>query len=77
MSNQEIANNYSDNHLEPQDEFSLEAWNGGEIYRGEKYLEFFNGDIVLDSKEELLEYIGDNWEKFYEVILENADKRTA
>lgn len=76
MSNKQAAN-WSDNHLGPKDEFALEAWNQGEIYRGEQYLEFFNGDIVLDSKEELLEYISDNWDDFYETILGNADKRTA
>lgn len=77
MNNDQLAANWSDNHLEPVDEFVMEAWNGGEIYRGEEYLEFYNGSIVLNEKDELLEYIKENWDEFYEEIRGMSDLRVA
>lgn len=74
--NEYLAATWSDRHLEPEEDNYIESWNGAEIYQGEEYLEFFNGDIVHNKKEDLLEYISDNWEDVYEMILENADKRT-
>ena len=57
---------------EPEtDYFELEAWNGGEIYRGEEYLEFENGDLVLLEKETVIEYLRDNYYKTLE-LLDNA-----
>lgn len=60
---------------EPEtDYFELEAWNQGEIYRGEEYLEFENGDIVLLEKDTIMEYLSDNYYKTLE-ILDNVSIR--
>lgn len=49
----------------PADHFVLEDWQGAEIYDGEDYLEF-NGAIILNETENILEY-----------VREHATKRTA
>ena len=61
---------------EPQlDQFELEAWNQGEIYRGEEYLVMeHNGDRVLLSKDEVIEYLADNYEFTLE-LLDNVSIR--
>ena len=45
------------------DFFELEAWNQGEIYRGEEYLIMENGDLVLDEYETIIEYVRAHSEK--------------
>ena len=63
---------------EPEtDYFELEAWNGGEIYRGEEYLEFENGDLVLLEKDTIMEYLGDNFEKTLEMLDDITIKKVA
>ena len=48
---------------EPEtDYFELEAWNQGEIYRGEPYLEFDNGDLVLLEEDTIMEYLSDHYD---------------
>lgn len=63
---------------EPEtDYFELEQWNGGEIYRGEEYLEFENGDLVLLEKYTIMEYLGDNFEKTLEMLDDITIKKVA
>ena len=63
---------------EPEtDYFELEQWNGGEIYRGEEYLEFENGDLVLLEKDTIMEYLGDNFEKTLEMLDDITIKKVA
>ena len=63
---------------EPEtDYFELEAWNGGEIYRGEEYLEFENGDLVLLEKETIIEYVTDRYEKLIELLDDVAIRKVA
>lgn len=63
---------------EPEtDYFELEAWNGGEIYRGEEYLEFPNGDLVLLEKETIIEYVSDRYEKLIELLEDVAIRKVA
>ncbi|NCB67143.1 MAG: hypothetical protein EOM48_13395 [Bacilli bacterium] len=45
------------------DFYQLDAWNGGEIYRGEEYLIMENGDLVLDEYETIIEWVRDHSEK--------------
>lgn len=63
---------------EPEtDYFELEAWNGGEIYRGEEYLEFENGDLVLLEKETIIEYVMDRYDKLLELLEGEAIRKVA
>ena len=53
-----------DRFTEPTtDFFELEAWQGGEIYRGEEYLVMENGDLVLDEYETIIEWVRAHSEK--------------
>ena len=40
---------------EPVDNFVMADWQGAEIYEGETYLEMYNGDIVLNEIENIVE----------------------
>lgn len=64
---------------EPEtDYFELEAWNGGEIYRNEEYLEFQNtGDKVLLEKDTILEYLSDHYEFTLELLDNVAIRKVA
>lgn len=64
---------------EPEtDYFELEAWNGGEIYRGEEYLHFQDtGDIVLLEKDTIIEYLSDNFERTLEMLDDIAIRKVA
>lgn len=63
---------------EPEtDYFELEQWNGGEIYRGEEYLEFSNGDLVLLEKETIIEYVMDRYDKLLELLEGEAIRKVA
>lgn len=53
---------------EPTDIFYCEDWQGAEIYMGEEYLVFPNGDRVLNFKENILEYMKENWNEALELI---------
>jgi len=53
-----------DRFAEPiTDFFQLDAWNQGEIYRGETYLVMENGDLVLDEYETIIEWVRSHSEK--------------
>ena len=45
---------------EPVDKFVMEDWQGGEIYEGESYLEMYNGDIVLNEIENIVEWANEH-----------------
>ena len=60
------------------DQFELEAWNQGEIYRGEEYLVMeHNGDRVLLSKDEVIEYLTENYEFTLELLDNVAIRKVA
>lgn len=60
------------------DQFELEAWNGGEIYRNEEYLLLeHNGDRVLLSKDEVIEYLTENYEFTLELLDNVAIRKVA
>ena len=64
---------------EPEtDYFELEAWNQGEIYRGEEYLHMqHNGDLVLLSKDTIMEYLSDHFEFTLELLDDVAIRKVA
>lgn len=63
---------------EPEtDYFELEAWNQGEIYRGEKYLEFDNGDLVLMEEDTIMEYLLDHYDFTLKLLEDVAIRKVA
>lgn len=64
---------------EPElDCFELEAWNGGEIYRNEEYIEMdHSGERVLLEKETIIEYLSDNFEFTLELLDNVSLKKVA
>jgi len=40
----------------------LQAWDGSEIYENEEYLQFDSGDLVLNTRESVLWYLGEKYE---------------
>ena len=60
------------------DYFELEAWNQGEIYRGEEYLHMqHNGDLVLLSKDTIIEYLSDHFEFTLELLDDVSIRKVA
>lgn len=60
------------------DHFELEAWNQGEIYRGEEYLHMqHNGDKVLLEKDTIMEYLSDHFEFTLELLDNVAIRKVA
>ena len=59
------------------DYFELEAWNQGEIYRGEEYLEFDNGDLVLNKEDTVMEYLSDHYDFTLKLLEDVAIRKVA
>ncbi|WP_373781204.1 YqaI family protein [Jeotgalibaca porci] len=75
--NTNLANLHAEYFEPPTDYFELEGFNGGEIYRGEEYLEFPNGDLVLLEKETIIEYVTDRYDKLLELLEGVAIRKVA
>ncbi len=62
MDNQHAVSNLEKQYLEPREqEPVMYDYAGNEIYRGESYIEFENGDKVLNMEFALREYLMNKW----------------
>lgn len=68
MDEKNLINHHDQLVHPPTDYFEMEDWNGGEIYRGESYLELSNGDFVLNKKENVLEYLSEHYEYLTDLL---------
>lgn len=73
-----ILSSLVEEHLNPPEErFSMTDWQNNPIYVGEDYIELDNGDVVLDTKETIIEYLSENYDFTKEMLTETATRKVA
>lgn len=73
-----ILSSLVEEHLNsPEERFSMTDWQNNPIYVGEDYIELDNGDVVLDTKETIIEYMTENYDFTKELLVEIAARKVA